>query len=500
MVLLIIALAVTGWMTKVVQEGRTDRAYAKKGQVSPRHQVRLARLEKAGRPVSPKGRGPLRNYLSELWADVVLDLADKHRSKREHRGPVVYDPDRPKLRQRAAGVADRFDAAVLAGVRRVQESQGWDRAKVAAKVAGRKLVEPVGEKPATDEGVPPQMHRCSWCGEYAVPVGGNCTVCGRTDPRAQSGVCFDCGHPVHPGVEHRCLKVCPTCRGTAVSDGGHCGTCREHPRLAPAGLRPPKVGAREDDLEWTGNEWAPICPRCDKPMGGHDDSGWLICDDCGLRAADRHDLPQVADTSTGDEDNRTEWQSSTPTGGPTVNTEATTYETAVPALGDLQEAMNNLSDEVAGAEEAADDFVAHVEGIDEAKTQVAAAAAAVQEQMAAAGVSGSSMEQVTAAMEQVQQGDLAAAMDFIAQARQQLTDARTASAEAAGAAGQAQEDLVSSLGDAHAQVAEQLSGNGEFLNSGGGAAGGGSSGGRLSRRLATLRRGAEESAGGGVQN
>lgn len=389
MELLIIALAVTGWMTKVVQEGRTDRAYAKKGQVSPRHQVRLARLEKAGRPVSPKGRGPLRNYMSELWADAVLDLSDKHRSKREHRGPVVYDPDRPKLRQRAAGVADRFDAAVLAGVRRVQESQGWDRAKVAARTAGRRLVDPVGEKPQTD--------------------------------------------------------------GDASAEAPADLTDREAAEVA--GLPGETVSRRFDGEPETDADRRFF----DLRESGY--TGWIDQDGHPV------DGPTFQQTDT-----NTETEPST--GGPAMTStigEASTYETAVPALGDLQEAMNNLSDEVAGAEEAADDFVAHVEGIDEAKTQVAAAAAAVQEQMAAAGVSGSSMEQVTAAMEQVQQGDLAAAMDFIGQARQQLTDARTASAEAAGAAGQAQQDLQDELGDAHERVASNLSGNGEFLNSGGGA-------------------------------
>lgn len=396
--LLIIALLVPAVATKWVQDNRTDRAYAKKGMVSPRHQVRLARLEKAGRPVSPKSRGPLRNYMSELYADAMLDRVELHRQKRAHRGPVVYNPGAPKLRQRLGRAADGFDAAVLGGIRRVQESQGWDRAKAAARTAGRRLVDPVGDQPPT-AGDQPAAVPAGLTDRKAGDVAG---LPGETVSRR-----FD-GQP-ETDADRRFFDLRDSgYRGWIDQDG--------HPVDGP-----------------TFQQTAPVDEQ----------------------------LPIETDTNTENE----------PSGGPTMTStigEASTYDTAVPALGDLQEAMANLSDHVAGAEASADEFRAHVEEIDEAKTQVAESAQLVQDQMAAAGVSGSSMDQVAAAMEMVQQGDLAAAMDFIGQARQQLSDAKTAATEAASAAGQAQEDLVSSLGDAHAQVAEQLSGNGEFLNSGGG--------------------------------
>jgi hypothetical protein len=51
-----------------------------------------------------------------------------------------------------------------------------------------------------------------------------------------------------------------------------------------------KIGERTADekpLEWTGDVWAPVCPRDDRPMDGRDGDGWLCCGTCGLRAVDR---------------------------------------------------------------------------------------------------------------------------------------------------------------------------------------------------------------------
>ena len=53
----------------------------------------------------------------------------------------------------------------------------------------------------------------------------------------------------------------------------------------------PQVGERYDDpdsahlLEWTGDEWAPVCPADNIAMTARD-GGWLCCSSCGTRAVD----------------------------------------------------------------------------------------------------------------------------------------------------------------------------------------------------------------------
>lgn len=124
MEILLIAMVMSSVVTKWVQDGRTDRSYAAKGMVSPRYQERLARLEAAGRPNArtvATGRGPLRAYLSELYADAVEDLAVRHRARRSVREP--FDPTAPSLRQ-------RFAAGVLAEVGRYKARAGWSQPNV----------------------------------------------------------------------------------------------------------------------------------------------------------------------------------------------------------------------------------------------------------------------------------------------------------------------------------------------------------------------------------
>lgn len=58
------------------------------------------------------------------------------------------------------------------------------------------------------------------------------------------------------------------------------------------GYRKPQPGERAPDnmtgrvMEWTGSQWAPVCPVDDIPMGGRDDEGWLTCERCGRRPFD----------------------------------------------------------------------------------------------------------------------------------------------------------------------------------------------------------------------
>lgn len=368
-------ILVTYALTKLVQEGRTDREYARKGMVSPRHQVRLARLEAAGRPPSPTERGPLRNYLSELYADAMLDLAEKHRAKRATRAP--FDPDRPSL-------AQRFDRAVLDGLDRAKRSRGWDMAKGAASA----LIEPVGE---------------------------------RARKRAAAG-----GPPT---------PTEPEPAGTAAPSPDGDESPPEDARRSP----PSPTGAVDPD-----NTQPP------PPTGGP--------------------------AATGGTDMTSP-----------VNTEATTFETAQVALGDLATATQNLSDHVAGAVGAAATFQAHVEEIDQAKRDVADAVAAVGEQLGARGVDAATVGQVSAAMELINAGDLTGALDHIEGAKALLAGSQAAAQEASGAVGGAQQTLTATYGDAYATMAAHGT-DGAFIDGGGGPALGAA--GRYEARMVTTGQGA----------
>jgi hypothetical protein len=382
MELLLIATIVA--LVKMVQDGRTDRAYAEQGMVSPRHQARIARqkrLEAAGRPTPPVARGPLRTYLSELYADAVNDLAVRHQVKRAAREPYTYDPAAPKWHQ-------RFDARVAQGAARWQRSRGWDM----AKAAGRAFIAPVGE------------------------------------PHADRPVVAEVAAP------------------------------------APVPVRP-TLGARYVDdmsgrvMEWDGQAWAPVCSRCGVRMAAHDRDGWLTCGRCGVRATDDWPTPPT------DHQEHNDIATTTPGGIMTsISVEAGSYETAHAALGDLAAAKQNLTDEITGAKDDGRSFIAHVEEIDAARDAVAQATLAVQEQLAAQGLSGSSMGQVTAAMEMIQDTSLHEAIDLIERALALIVAAEGAVQEASIAIGQAQADMAEQLGDAHERVASELGGNGAFLN------------------------------------
>lgn len=156
--------------------------------------------------------------------------------------------------------------------------------------------------------------------------------------------------------------------------------------------------------------------------------------------------------------------------------EASNYETAVPALGELTAAAQNLTDHVAGAKASATQMFDHVNEVDEARRAVEQAATLVMEQLAARNLDADTMGQVTAAMEMIKTGDLTAAMDHIDAAIANLAGAETAAAETSSAAAAAAQTVVTKYGDAANTVASELGGDASFLHSGGGAVGAGSGG------------------------
>jgi hypothetical protein len=121
--LLIGAMVLSGFLVKVVQNGRTDRAYAAQGMVSPRHQARLARLEGAGIAprVAGEHSGAARAYFANVWADAWLDADERRKAKRAARGPVTYDPDRPKWHQRVDNYVNGKLAALRGSYDRLAE-------------------------------------------------------------------------------------------------------------------------------------------------------------------------------------------------------------------------------------------------------------------------------------------------------------------------------------------------------------------------------------------
>jgi predicted RNA-binding Zn-ribbon protein involved in translation (DUF1610 family) len=54
-----------------------------------------------------------------------------------------------------------------------------------------------------------------------------------------------------------------------------------------SGYTPPKVGDRQDGMEWTGTAWAPICPVCDVAMTEHNARAELCCPVCGVSFIER---------------------------------------------------------------------------------------------------------------------------------------------------------------------------------------------------------------------
>lgn len=231
MEILLIAMVMSSVVTKWIQDGWTDRSYAAKGMVSPRYQERLAKLEKAGRPNArsvASERGPLRSYLSELYADAVQDLAERHRARRSVREP--FDPTAPTLRQ-------RFSAGVLAEIADYKRKANWSQPQA----------EPATE-PAVSEPAPAPV-------EYEP---GTVTF-------DESGERIPLSPPMIEESDFN--PYAPPAVGDRYTDD---------------------MNGRV--YEWDGAAWMPVCSRCDKPMNARDGKGYLACEGCEVRAID--DRPQ----------------------------------------------------------------------------------------------------------------------------------------------------------------------------------------------------------------
>lgn len=517
--LLIGAMILSGFLTKWIQDGRTDREYARKGMVSPRHQARLKRLEAAGRPASPKERGPLRNLLSEYWADAVLDLAERHRQKRTARGPYVYDPDKRSFVQRCTT--------------RWQRGRGWDMAKATGQwLWTGQTGSQAGGKDATPDPVtepePPVVRECQ-------PQDG-----AEVEPQPASPV-----------------PACPICQGSGL---GYCSRCGAMPSDA-RDRRYTDASGRV--MEWDGHTWGPVCPVCDKAMREYDPQRYLACGECGLRATEigrkqptvtpsdgrvrdinlartyavyedegrniadprvrdaglrvdpevqlarqtRAEMPTAVASMFGrcahvtvsndlissgcDHAPCVDAEHGHPAGNPYchdhsrgsaavaprpsmnpkgTSMEASNYETAVAALDQLAAATRDLADHTAGALGSVNQAADHVSEVDEARRRVAEAIALVQEQLAAKGVAASSVAQVQAAMEQLHASDLSAALDHAEGMKSSLTGAQAAAAEASGGVQAAHNEVVATYGDIAATMAAHGT-DGSFVDGGGGSAG-----------------------------
>lgn len=459
MEILLIAMVLSGVVTKWVQDGRTDREYARKGMVSPRYQERLAKLEKAGAPVTRTAateRGPLRSYLSELYADAMVDLTERHRAKRAVREP--YDPTAPTWRQ-------RFSAGVLAEIADYKRKAGWRQPEL---------------EPATEPAVPEPV-------EYEP---GTVTFDADGNKVPVTWIGSPTGHRnLVPEVPSPYADVDPE---ELFADHG--GPQKKRPVL----------GDRYTDewtgrvYEWIGDTWTPVCSEHDVPMNNRDGDGWLCCPACGVRSVDdrprdriddgnlartlavyedegrniaarrAEECPTCHDTGVAeegfcpacgtDEDRRLAGidHPSVTTGGPTMTGEAVNYETATVALAELTAATQALADHVAGAVSDAESFRTHVEEVDEAKRTVRDTLASVVDQLGAKGVDATTQARINDALELINANDLTAALEHIDGAKSALGAAQAGASEASTAAGSAND----SLDETYADIDERMRAHG----------------------------------------
>lgn len=323
MEILLIAMVMSSVVTKWVQDGRTDREYARKGMVSPRYQERLARLEKAGRPNTRSAaseRGPLRAYLSELYADAVEDLAERHRARRSVREP--FDPTAPTWRQ-------RFAAGVLAEVADYKRKAGWSQPQV------EPVTEPAVSEPARVEYEPGTV-TYDERGQQ-VPLGEQVAEAReraqRTDPdfydrEDDNAGWFDPAHLTGDPDEDMLVRTggCPYLVGPSLRGG-----LLERAYLC-ANNRSPNSG----DHPYCRQHAASI--RDDRGRGGY-----------------------VA--PAGDVDDHQPIEPIPATGGTTMTGEAVNYETTIAAIDDAEQRVGTIAERLDGADAAVAELRADAEQV-----------------------------------------------------------------------------------------------------------------------------------------
>lgn len=244
MEILILALVLGG----VVKYGVTDLVHAAKGKPNPRYEAakaryaaRTARVEaraKSGRGSngrSGRGPGPLRCYLSTLWADAWTDAQDRHVAKRMNRDQSSSTrPDKPR------GAARVFLDGLTGDARRAARRR-WDRAWTSADERRRARATRVDPDAIVVPGEVVEPHNTADQSSAspessAEPSVSSAGEDGRTDLRFGDD-------PTGPNG----VRDCPICEGSAVWDGRPCPSCsaRQQVRSAqwdsqadPFGVRP----------------------------------------------------------------------------------------------------------------------------------------------------------------------------------------------------------------------------------------------------------------------
>lgn len=242
MEILILALVFGG----VVKYGVTDLLYAAKGKPHPRYETararsadrteRLKARARRGRGRTGGGPGPLRCYLSTLWADAWTDATTRHAAKRVR-------PDSAATRSandRPRGAARVFLDGLTGDVRRAARRQ-WDLAWTRADERRRErtthvrpetvvvpgeVVDPADtESPAAPAATPSPASSTAGSASSTDPAFGRRFLVddGRTDLRFSDD-------PTDPNG----VRDCAICEGEGVWDGRPCPSCSARQRIRAA--------------------------------------------------------------------------------------------------------------------------------------------------------------------------------------------------------------------------------------------------------------------------
>ncbi|WFE45288.1 hypothetical protein [Verrucosispora sp. WMMD1129] len=147
-------------LTKMVTTHREDLEYARRGQESPRHKMKMARFRAAQQAGQAGVRAPARpgasGYLAELWYDAWEDLGEYRRRKRQERKDGEQAQRAEEQRQREESLRQ------------------WSRRTLNTRRDGRPvddMVDVAGVRPTPGPGL------CPVCLITAVPSGEDCPTC-----------------------------------------------------------------------------------------------------------------------------------------------------------------------------------------------------------------------------------------------------------------------------------------------------------------------------------